>query len=296
MRRIDKVHPEEPLSPERPEPAVWESSFTDRDERDPLLSATPMSKTVHWSVPWSDLMMTMFIFFAIMYIFHSSGHGIRSNQSDQEPGINLATTGAASVMADERNGPSIPGEFQESMSDLYDRSKRTVEAKDLKEFASVDLVPEKAVRIILTGDLLFDTGKANLKAQATALLQEVGKIVRGVPYMVNVVGHTDDVPIHSAEFPTNWELSSARACTVARFLMEKMEIPEERFYVTGHAYFQSVRPNNSDRNRAANRRVEIIITKERPQGILEKGAVMLKPRFSERSSGSAYDRWPWNTF
>jgi len=182
------------------------------------------------------------------------------------------------------------------MSDLYDRSKRTVEAKDLKEFASVDLVPEKAVRIILTGDLLFDTGKAYLKAQATALLQEVGEIVRGVPYMVNVVGHTDDVPIHSAEFPTNWELSSARACTVARFLMENMEIPEERFYVTGYAYFQPVRPNNTDRNRAANRRVEIIITKERPQGMLEKGAVMLESRFSERSSGSAYDRWPWNTF
>lgn len=296
MRRIDKVHPEEPLSPERPEPAVWESSFTDREERDPLLSATPMSKTVHWSVPWSDLMMTMFIVFAIMYIFHSTGHGSRSNQSDQDPGINLATTGAVSVKADESNGLSIPGEFQESMSDLYDRSKRTVETKDLKEFASVDLVPDKAVRIILTGDLLFDTGKADLKAQATALLQGVGEIVRGVPYMVNVVGHTDDVPIHSAEFPTNWELSSARACTVARFLMESMEIPEERFYVTGHAYYQPVWPNNSDRNRAANRRVEIIITRERPQGLPEKSGVILETRASERPSRSTYDRWPWNTF
>jgi chemotaxis protein MotB len=258
-----------------------------------------MSKTVHWSIVWSDLMMTMFIFFTVMYIFYSSGQGGRPNQSAQsaqDAGVDLGTTGAVGVRADERNGPPIPGKSQESMSDLYDRSKRTVETKDLKEFASVDLVPDKAVRIILTGDLLFDTGKAYLKPHAAARLQQVAEILRGVPYMVNVVGHTDDVPIHSVEFPTNWELSSARACAVARFLMESMEIPQERFYVTGHAYYQPVRPNNSDRNRAANRRVEIIITKERPQGMPERGGVILETRASERPSRSAYDRWPWNTF
>jgi hypothetical protein len=79
-------------------------------------------------------------------------------------------------------------------------------------------------------------------------------------------------------------------------LMQTMKIPEERFYVTGHAYYQPVRPNNTDRNRAANRRVEIIITKERPQGMPGKGDVMLKPRFSERPSRSPFDRWPLNTF
>jgi len=83
---------------------------------------------------------------------------------------------------------------------------------------------------------------------------------------VNVVGHTDNVPIYSALFPTNWELSVVRACVVARFFIEEMKIPARKFYLSGYSYFQPVRPNITAKNRSANRRVEIIITRERPYG------------------------------
>jgi chemotaxis protein MotB len=88
--------------------------------------------------------------------------------------------------------------------------------------------------------------------------------------MVNIVGHTDDLPINTEEFPSNWELSTARASKVARFFMNEMNMPGENFYISGHASYQPVKPNDNEIDRAANRRVEIIITKERPYGLSQK--------------------------
>jgi chemotaxis protein MotB len=228
-------------------------------EQDVLFHAR-MSKTVHWSVPWSDLMMTMFILFAIMYVYHSS---------KREPSTAEAT--AANVRPDVKTGASVNSSGTRtgdanSISKIYDLTKHTLRARDLESFASVDLVRDKAVRIILTGDLLFDTGKADLKPESRNSLREIASIILHTPYMVSVVGHTDNVPIRTDQFPSNWELSVVRACQVARFLIEDVGIPENRLYVGGHANYQPAKPNNTDRNRAANRRVEIIMTKERPRG------------------------------
>lgn len=222
-------------------------------------------KTVHWSLAWSDLMMTMFILFAVMYIYQSanreglSGEGIGTDRrADVEMGLPVRRVSAGHVDSAEP--------LRASISEIYDLSKETVKAEDLKDVAFVDLVADKAVRIILTADLLFDTGRADLRPQARKSLMRVAEIIRQTPYMVNVVGHTDNVSVHSDKFTTNWELSAVRACEVARFLIEEMQIPGERFYVTGHAYYQPVSPNHTAKDRAANRRVEIIITKERPYG------------------------------
>jgi chemotaxis protein MotB len=188
-----------------------------------------------WHIPWSDLMMTMFILFAVMYVYASSRHPAATPK--------LKDTAPA-------------------FSSIYNLSKTTVEKNHLEKFASVQLVRNKAVRILLTGDLLFDTGKADLKGGAIEVLTKIAAILRKTPYLINLVGHTDDIPIHTSRFPSNWELSTARACAVARFLTGEMKIPPERFCISGYADYRPLRPNVSPENRAANRRVEIIITKE----------------------------------
>ncbi|MFZ7111964.1 MAG: OmpA/MotB family protein, partial [Desulfatiglandales bacterium] len=152
------------------------------------------------------------------------------------------------------------------MSMLYQRSRQVLVSEDLKDIASVDLVKDKAVRIILTGDVLFDSGKAALKPEAVESLRKIAGILRETSFAVNVVGHTDDVPISTEEFPSNWELSTMRACVTARFLMDEAAIPPDHVYVTGHAEYQPVRDDIDPESRAANRRVEIIMTKERPYG------------------------------
>jgi chemotaxis protein MotB len=237
-------------------------------ERGGLFSGGRTTKISHWSVPWSDLMMTMFVFFAVLYVFHSSK---QKAFSDERKARYVPPAIVTQAVTDYRMDKAV--ELPSSMIKIYDLSRETVRTKALEEFASVELTPDKAVSIILKGDLLFDSGKAEMRGEARRSLGEIAEILRQTPHVVNLVGHTDDVPIHSERFPTNWELSAARACAVARYLMDEMGLPSSRFYVTGHGEQQPVRPNDSAENRAANRRVEIIITKEKPQ--VESGSLAM---------------------
>jgi len=223
--------------------------------------------TVHWSVAWSDLMMTMFIFFVVMYAYQSAN---REFMTGPGAGTDIGTAMGTGVLGEGGGGGgfadiSLP--LDTELPKIYDLTRLTEseEAATLRDFASVELAPDKTVRIILTGDLLFDLGQAELKTAAREKLRKLGGLLRRTPYMVNVIGHTDNIPMHSARFPSNWELSVIRATAVTRFLIEEMRLPGERFYVTGHAYYRPVRPNDNYVNRAANRRVEIVITREVPQ-------------------------------
>jgi len=257
---LAETDPTEAPAPESDVPVEEESNSLLVYNDDDTFFHSRMPKEVHWSVPWSDLMMTMFILFAVLYIYQSAK---REFLSSEEMGKNF-NPGLKSASAISREGMKTNG--SRNISNLYDMSKKTLRARNLNQFASVDLITDKAVRIILTGDLLFDAGKAELKPEARKKLEKIAPILRKTPYMANVVGHTDNVPIYSSRYPTNWELSAVRASVVARFFIEEMNIPARKFYLSGHSYFQPVKPNTTDRNRAANRRVEIIITRERPYG------------------------------
>ena len=227
---------------------------------DDFLFGRKMTKTLHWSIPWSDLMMMMFILFAVMYAYHAPSKDLPLAEIISEQADPVMTV---PVTIDETQWE--PG--GNTIQKIYDLSKKTLRVEKLRSLASVNLVQDKAVRIILTGDFLFDTGKAKLREEAKASLKKIAGILRKTPYMVNLVGHTDDLPIHTEQFPSNWELSTMRACQVARFLIEDMHMPAEKFFVSGHAFYQPIKANHGAENRAANRRVEIIMTKERPYAV-----------------------------
>lgn len=203
----------------------------------------------HWAVPWSDLMMTMFVFFAVLYIYQLA------NREWKPQGVGPGRDKMENVVKIEDASPAI----QESFPEIYEISK-----KSLSDAAQVELVKDKSVRIIVTNDLLFETGKADLKPGALTVLNEIAAVIRQTPYIVNVVGHTDNMPIHTDQFPTNWELSAVRACMVVRYMSENLGISGDRFFISAHSYHAPIRSNNSAKNRLANRRVEIIITRDRP--------------------------------
>ncbi len=252
-----------------------------------------MPKAMHWSVPWSDLMMTMFILFAILYIYHSSGYDMLNNEKKETTTSVSLESKADYTIIDTDNDPET---LEASISKVYGLSKETIHANDLEDFASVDLVPNKAVRIILTDDLLFDTGYAYLRPEAKRLLERIAIIIRQTPYMINVVGYTDNVPINTERFPSNWELSAIRASKVARFLIEEMGIPGRRFVISGHSHYQPVFTNDTAKNRAANRRVELIITKGRPYGRTKDGENLLSQDLVDQRRQSRANSWFWDTF
>ena len=211
-----------------------------------------------WAVVWSDLMMTMFILFVVLFAYQAAH---REFLSRERPSSN--------------NLPAVAGLGARMLPvalatlKVYDlrRLVETDEAQALRGFASVELAPDHTVRIILASDFLFDLGQAELKPRVREKLVRIAEFVRRSPNMVNVIGHTDNIPMHSARFATNWELSVSRATAVARFLIEDMRLPANRFYVSGHGEYQPLVRNTTVGTRAANRRVEIVITREMPQAV-----------------------------
>lgn len=110
----------------------------------------------------------------------------------------------------------------------------------------------------LSDHALFDAGVADISPPAMPLLQKIGAIVAKTAYEVRVEGHTDDIPIKTNRYPSNWELSTARAVNVLRYIIDAYQIPSERLSAAGFGEYQPIVANDSSMNRAKNRRVEII--------------------------------------
>ncbi len=116
----------------------------------------------------------------------------------------------------------------------------------------------RGVVMTLSDKLLFSSGDAHLSASAEPLLVKIGQIIKTVQAPVEIEGHTDNVPIRTVAYPSNWELSTARAVNVLRFLIEQQSISAEKLSAVGLSSYQPVASNDSALGRAKNRRVEFI--------------------------------------
>ncbi len=306
-----------------------------------------LPRSTHWSVAWSDLMMTMFILFLSMFVYQAAHEDFLVDKTPEviggdttdaldvntESGLIVPITpirntvplisagtvkrietvqideldidevfkkeiipkGAIAVTPEtivkiekEREiikeiVPSAPPEERDiiepaplgldtkappeikqtdKFTEIYDMSRQALQDKKMSEFASVDLIRDTTMRIILTGDLLFSTGQADLSRNAKNQLQKLSAVIQNSPYMINVIGHTDNQPMNSPIFASNWELSVVRASRVARFLIETMGMNPQQFIVSGYGANRPRVPNSNVVNRATNRRVEIIISKK----------------------------------
>ncbi|MCP3673527.1 MAG: flagellar motor protein MotB [Gammaproteobacteria bacterium] len=105
----------------------------------------------------------------------------------------------------------------------------------------------------------FGSGLATIKRDFLPVLGKIRNILKDTTGRISIAGHTDNRPIYTKQFPSNWELSGARAATVARELLSTNELDRKRFHVIGHAETIPIRANDTRENRAYNRRVEIII-------------------------------------
>jgi chemotaxis protein MotB len=114
------------------------------------------------------------------------------------------------------------------------------------------------VEVQISTDILFSSGDAQLAGGATAALASLGDALKAWPNRVRVIGHTDDRPIRTAQFQSNWELSAARAASVVR-LFGARGVDAKRMAVIGYGEFAPIQPNSTAAGRNANRRVEIVI-------------------------------------
>ncbi|MCX6135606.1 MAG: OmpA family protein, partial [Ignavibacteriales bacterium] len=121
---------------------------------------------------------------------------------------------------------------------------------------------ERGVTVHLQEQFLFASGSADLKATSLATLDQLAEALKKMTNDVRVEGHTDNVPIATGAFPSNWHLSVGRAVNVGYYLIGKHGIKADKVSVVGYSEYRPLAPNTSDENRARNRRVDIVIVAE----------------------------------
>ncbi|MGM0462294.1 MAG: OmpA family protein [Fibrobacterota bacterium] len=137
--------------------------------------------------------------------------------------------------------------------------------KDFKEDAVKVEVTETGIGIRVNDPVTFATGRADLKNEFEEILQEVLKVIDDVVYeSIRVEGHTDNIPINTDEYPSNWELSSARALQVVQFL-HRRGVDPAKLSAVGYGEYRPLVPNTTGENRRKNRRIEIFVDFEETQ-------------------------------
>jgi chemotaxis protein MotB len=224
--------------------------------------------TSHWAVPWSDLMMVAFVLFAVLYSYVLSHRDLA--EALQKPAKAQVSRSAIKDMA---KVPQVPDPFSEQshqvkvpggagMEDLYEALRNTIKVSRVED-VTVALEKNNTIKVSVGEPMIFDLGRADLKPQSMRFLREFADKMVATKYKIVVEGHTDSFPVHSATFATNWELSAIRATRVVRFLIEDGGLEPERFTVAGYSMYKPVVPNTSLPNKAKNRRVEIVITRDK---------------------------------
>ena len=139
---------------------------------------------------------------------------------------------------------------------LLTRIRGEAKEKGLEDVLEAEL-GDRGVLIRVKGQLLFATGEATLRKEGETTLQAIADIAAEIQYPVLIEGHTDDRPIRTSRFPSNWELSTARATSALRFLAHS-GITTERLGVAGYAHMRPLVANDTKENRSRNRRVEFV--------------------------------------
>jgi chemotaxis protein MotB len=240
-----------------------------------------------WLVTYADLMTLLLTFFILLFSISSMNlekfrvalSAIQVSLGERQPPVQLleiiddapatvaiATTEATMEKEGRPNESKNKKIVLENLIGLKSREifrdvKKFVNKRGLSEHIMVTMEGSKVI-IRVTGHVLFASGAAILNPISTPILNDIGKIASQYPdYTIRIEGHSDDIPISTPQFPSNWELSAVRATTVLRYLIERGVDPH-RLTATGYGSLLPLVPNTTSTNRARNRRVEFVLENE----------------------------------
>jgi OmpA family. len=192
-----------------------------------------------------------------IFQFYPSVINLESDGTSSQA-IDWETDGGNDETPDSDSRRNGEGMNSEELSELLQQIAQFIEESDLKGVV-VATRTERGVVLVLPETVLFNTGEAEILDSAVPFLNRVAGLLKKIPNIVKVEGHTDSRPISSYRYPSNWELSTARASSVIRFFIEKHGLDPSRFIAAGYGDTRPVAPNDTEENMQKNRRVEIVI-------------------------------------
>jgi len=212
-----------------------------------------------WLLTYADLITLLLAFFIVMYSMSRIDAGRFNSVSKALQGV---LRGRTVVMRGQTllNGEDVGGGAMKigNLRLMHAKVMRAIQEagidKDIKP-----VIDERGLVIHVTESTLFDEASADLNSRARPALDIVVRALKNLANSIRIEGHTDSRPIRTVKFPSNWELSTARAATVVRYFVENHEWPPDRISALGYGEFRPLEPNDSPQNMAKNRRVDIVV-------------------------------------
>lgn len=242
-----------------------------------------------WLLTYSDLITLLMAFFIVMYAMSQVD---AQKYSAVANSLSLVLTGQAmSVLETQgpslaegisgqqvKEGPGISPQEQGQLDEVKKQIAEFIKAEDAQAAAqgsgaagstaklsdSITVMEQERGLVISFKDtLLFASGSDELTPQARVIITKVGSALKYIPNYIRVEGHTDNLPINTGKFPSNWELSVLRATNVVHILQSNAGIAPNRLSIVGYGEYRPLVENSDTVNRSMNRRVDIVILKKK---------------------------------
>jgi chemotaxis protein MotB len=213
-----------------------------------------------WLLTYADLITLLMIFFVVMYAL--SAVDVKKYQALARA-LNVVFGGGLSMVGESSGTSVVPlPSTSPASSDTLEAVRASAEemlSQGGVQLGSSAQVEQQGLVITLENRLVFQPAHADISALGRKQLVKLGALLRDSKLPVRVEGHTDDVPVHTAEFPSNWQLSAVRAANIAQLLVEQAGVDPRRISAVGLADSRPIADNRTAAGRARNRRVTIVI-------------------------------------
>lgn len=220
-----------------------------------------------WMVTYGDMMSLLLTFFILIVSFSS----IQMSEYQKAMG---SLKGALGVLKYKQSAIKLSPKKMIQLKGFKNTTPNSkihdiqtyIQKHNLADSITVEAT-KSGIMIRMMNPILFDLGKAELKRSGLPVLTKIIGLANSFPNKIRVEGHTDDLPIHTPEFPSNWELSAIRAINVIHYFQDVGHIDPRRLYYVGYGSNKPLVPNTSEKNRAKNRRVEIYLENASPREV-----------------------------
>jgi chemotaxis protein MotB len=220
----------------------------------------PTSETagmMRWLLTYADMITLMLALFIILFSMSSI------NRTKVQQFARLVSQGFDNVWSENQppNGGHGPkaGAGDANVPTIQRELQRYVETHKLQNRVEIHLDRRGLVITVLSDGSYYDSGSAVMRPQTLLVIDAVYQFLKKNQNLIRVEGNTDNVPIHTSAYPTNWELSTARAVNVVRYLVEHDGLDPTRVSAAGYGEFRPRKPNDTPADRQQNRRVDIVL-------------------------------------
>ena len=231
------------------------------------------SNTAGWLTTFNDLVTLLMVFFVLLFTMSSvDSRKMQDFQYALQSGLGVLKTGTKVSISVKKTQPvddmsHIMTQAEGKRNKKHSRQPGDKLMDEIQQLTKADLDIQiihthQGTRLSFEDQVLFDFGSATINPAGFVFLDKIADTLDKIPYAMRVEGHTDNVPIQTRRFPSNWELSVARAVNVVKYFAEVGNIDPNRLSAVGYGESRPVAANDTASNRVKNRRVEILLITE----------------------------------